>query len=75
MYQSMYPRQLREGRNLEHKTGKSRSLGNSPELDCSAPGPVEKSSVSWTLLLTHHSETVSGESELDLLSIPGSGRP
>ena len=64
MYQSMYPRQLREGRNLEHKTGQSRSLGNSPALDCSAPGPVEKSSVSWALLLTQHSETVSGGANL-----------
>lgn len=49
----------------------SSSLGNSPGLDCSAPGLV-KQSVSWTLLLAHHSETLPGEGKLDLL-LPGSG--
>ena len=41
LYESVYPRQVREGRNLEQKTRKSRSRGNSPQLDCSTPGLVE----------------------------------
>lgn len=75
-YQSVYLRQVREGRSLEQKTGKSASPENGPGWTAvHALGLVEKT-IPWTLLPPYHSELLLGEGNLGLLlSKPSSGKP